>query len=89
VTELFASGRIIDIIAAFMLIECLVLVVWRRQSGSGLAVSALLANLAAGAAMMFSLRAALLGRPWQIISLWLILALLAHAADLKIRWAKA
>ncbi len=88
-TELFASGRIIDIIVAFMLIECLVLIVWRKQSGSGLSVSALVANLAAGAAMMLSLRAALLGRPWQIISLWLILALLAHAADLKIRWAKA
>jgi hypothetical protein len=36
---------------------------------------------------MLSLRAALVGRPWQIISFWLILALLGHAADLKIRWA--
>ena len=87
--ELFASGRVVDIIVAFMLIECLVLIVWRRQTGSGLSVSALVTNLAAGAALMLSLRAALVGAAWQIISLWLILALLAHAADLKIRWADA
>ena len=87
--ELFANGRVIDIIVAFMLIECLVLIVWRRQTGSGPSVSALVTNLAAGAAIMLSLRAALVGQPWQIVSLWLILALLAHAADLKIRWADA
>jgi hypothetical protein len=87
--ELFASGRVIDIIVAFMLIECLVLILWRKQTGRGLVVSALVTNLVAGAALMLSLRAALVGSPWQIISLWLILALLAHAADLKIRWAHA
>jgi hypothetical protein len=86
VKELFASGRVIDILVAFMLIECVALIVWRRQTGSGPSVSALVTNLAAGAALMLSLRAALVGSPWQIISLWLILGLLAHAADLKIRW---
>jgi fatty acid desaturase len=70
-----------------MLIECAVLMSWRKQSRRGPSASALLTNLAAGAALMLSLRAALVGSPWQMISFWLILALLGHAADLKIRWA--
>jgi hypothetical protein len=87
VAELFASGRVVDAIVAFMSIECALLMYLRKKSGRGPTGAALVTNLAAGAALLLSLRAALLGSPWQIISLWLVLALLAHAVDLKIRWA--
>jgi hypothetical protein len=87
VAELFASGRIVDAIVVLMLIECAALISLRKKSGSGLATAALVTNLAAGASLLMSLRAALIGSPWQIVSLWLVLALLAHLADLKIRWA--
>jgi hypothetical protein len=87
VAELFASGRIVDAIVVFMLIECAVLVALRNKSSSGISGAALTTNLAAGASLLLSLRAALIGSPWQMISMWLLLALLAHVADLKMRWA--
>ncbi len=85
--DLFASGRVVDAIVVFMMIEYAVLIFLRRRSGGGLAAFSLIANLAAGAALLLSLRAALVGARWQIVSLWLLFALLAHAADLKLRWA--
>jgi hypothetical protein len=87
VAEYFASGRVIDAIVVFMSIECALLIYWRKKSGRRLSSAALVTNLAAGAALLLSLRAALLGSPWQIIAFWLALAFLAHLADLKIRWA--
>jgi hypothetical protein len=70
-----------------MLLEFVVLTLLRRKSGSGVPSAALVTNLAAGAALLFSLRAALVGSRWQVVSIWLMLALLAHVADLKVRWA--
>lgn len=87
VAELFASGRIVDAIVVFMLIECAVLIALRNKSSSGISTAALTTNLLAGAALLLSLRAALIGSPWQMVSIWLLLALFAHVADLKMRWA--
>ena len=70
-----------------MLIEFAVLAFLRKKTGSGVPTAALVTNLAAGAALLLSLRAALLGLRWQVVSVWLILALMAHVADLKVRWA--
>ena len=85
--ELFASGRIVDGIVVLMLVEYAMLLSLRKKFGRGLSAAALLTNLAAGAALLLSLRACLMGAPWQIISLWLMLALLAHVGDLRMRWA--
>ncbi len=85
--ELFASGRAVDAIVVFMILEYAVLMLMRKKFSGSLSNAALLANLAAGAALLLSLRAALIGSPWNIISMWLLLALLAHVADLKIRLA--
>jgi hypothetical protein len=89
VAELFASGRVVDGIVMLMIIEYAVLIFLRKRSGSSLSASSLVANLAAGAALLLSLRAALVGSSWRWVSIWLLLALLAHAADLKMRWAAA
>jgi hypothetical protein len=87
VAELFASGRVVDGIIVLMLIEAAVFSLLRKKSGRKASIRALLTNLSAGAALLLSLRAALTGSTWQVVSIWLLAALLAHVADLKMRWA--
>jgi hypothetical protein len=70
-----------------MLLELAALILLRRKSGSGPSIASLAINMAAGAALLLSLRAALTGARWQMVSVWLLLALFAHLADLKMRWA--
>jgi hypothetical protein len=84
--ELFASGRIVDGIIVMMLVELVVLVIVRKRTRRGLPTPTLLVNLAAGAALLLSLRAALADYRWQIIALWLAIALIAHVLELRLRW---
>ncbi len=87
--ELFASGRVIDCIMLLMLMELAALILLRRKSPTGASIVALATNMLAGAALLLSLRAALTGSRWQVVSMWLLLALFAHVADLKMRWRAA
>jgi hypothetical protein len=80
--ELFASGRIVDLIVALMVLEGLALMTWRRWSGRGPRALDLVLNLAAGAALLLALRAALTGSAWPWVALPLTLALPLHLADL-------
>ncbi|NOG71957.1 hypothetical protein HJG45_16460 [Roseicella sp. DB1501] len=86
---LFSSGRVVDLALGLMLLEALALLALRRSRGGGLAPAELLAFLLAGAGLLLALRAALVGAAWQWIALPLILALLAHLADLGLRWRRA
>jgi hypothetical protein len=86
VTELFATGRIVDLVLALMVLEGIVLVAYHRTTGRGLAPVGLLANLLAGVCLLLALRAALIGASWRWIALALAAALLAHLADLWRRW---
>jgi hypothetical protein len=45
-----------------------------------------MANLAAGASLLMALRAALTNAGWEMTILWLLMALVAHVADLASRW---
>jgi hypothetical protein len=86
VADAFATGRIVEVILALMLLELIVLIIVRKKTGRGLTTGKLTVSLAAGAALLLALRAALAGRPWQGVALWLIVALAAHVLDLKLRW---
>jgi hypothetical protein len=86
VTDLFSTGRIIDLILGLMVLEGIALAVYHRRTGRGPAPVAVLANLLAGAALLLALRAALAGADWPSVALWLGAALLAHLADLGRRW---
>ncbi|MEN0073943.1 MAG: hypothetical protein AAGC69_06150 [Paracraurococcus sp.] len=86
---LFSSGRVVDLALGLMLIEAVALLALRRSRGGGLAPAALLTFLLAGAGLLLALRAALVGAAWEWIALPLILALLAHLADLALRWRRA
>ena len=85
---LFSSGRVVDLALALMLLEAVALLAMRRGRGGGLAPAELLAFLLAGAFLLLALRAALVGAAWNWIALPLVLALLAHLADLGLRWRR-
>ena len=80
--ELFASGRIADLLLGIMLIEGVVLVLVRRRTGRGPAPLDLACNLAAGACLVLALRAALVGAQWSVVASLLAVAGIAHGLDL-------
>ncbi len=82
----FADGTVVDLILVFMLLEGIVLAVYRRRTGRGIAFVDLVAMLLAGAFLLLALRAALAGAPWSRIAIWLLAALVAHLVDLARRW---
>ncbi|MEA3638475.1 MAG: hypothetical protein VBE63_00860 [Lamprobacter sp.] len=86
--ELFASGRIIDLILILVLVEALVFGLAQRLGKQTPNLTDLLPNLAAGFLLLLSLRAALANAHWVLIALPLGLALLAHLLDLAGRWPK-
>jgi hypothetical protein len=84
--ELFASGRLIDLILGLVLVEAIALTVFHRLTGKGVAPRDLVGLLLAGAFLLVAVRLALTGAEWVWIGLWLALALIAHLADLALRW---
>jgi hypothetical protein len=86
--ELFASGRIVDLILGLMALEAVVLLAYRSKTGKGVAPVDLLVNLASGVFLFLALRAALTGAPWTTVSLWLVPGLLSHLVDLARRWQR-
>jgi hypothetical protein len=80
--ELFASGRIIDLILGLVVVEVMALALWRRRFGKGPALGGLAANLASGGFLLLAVRAALVNAAWQWVALALLGSLLAHLADL-------
>ncbi len=85
-TELFTSGRIVDVILALMVLEGIALVAYHRATGRGVAPAGLLATMLAGGCLLLALRVALTGASWHWIALLLAAALVAHVADLWRRW---
>ena len=72
------SGEFFDWVLLGVAVELVALVAWR---GSAL-LTDLLPNLAAGAALMMSVKLAITDAPWQWLVLALSAALLAHIIDL-------
>ena len=80
--DLFATGRIIDLILGLVVLEAVLLALWR---GSTLLAN-LAANLVSGFCLMCALRAALTDAWWGWVALFLTGALVAHLADLRGRF---
>ncbi len=83
----FASGRIVDGILLLVAAEALILAWLSRRGGPSL--PSLLTNLASGAALMLALRAALVGTGWIVVAGWMLAGLVAHLADLGLRFRAA
>jgi len=86
--ELFASGRVADLILLVLVFEGLALWLFHQRTGRGLPLSVVLPFLLAGGAFALSLRAALTGAGWLLVALPLLGALVAHVWDLAARWRR-
>ena len=86
--DLFASGRVVDLILGLMVLEAVVLLAWRRRTGSGIAPLDLVVNLCAGALLLLALRAAIVASDPSAATPFLAAALVAHLADLARRWQR-
>jgi hypothetical protein len=86
--DLFASGRLVDIILVVVAIEATVLLVYWGRARQGIAPSDLLPNLCAGAFLLLALRATLAGGGMMMASGCLAAAGLAHLTDVYRRWRK-
>jgi cbb3-type cytochrome oxidase subunit 3 len=84
--EFITSGRAVGVIALIMLVEAVVLYLYRAKTGRGIALSEFAANFAAGLCLLAAVRFALVGADWTLIAGSLALAGAAHVADLKSRW---
>ena len=84
--EFIASGRAIDVVLGFVLLEAVLLYGIHRRTGRGLAPPVLASMLVPGACLLLAVRAALTDGSWMLVALWLILALVAHLIDLRQRW---
>jgi hypothetical protein len=85
--EFFASGRAVDLVLCLIVAEAALLLVLRRRIG-GPPVASLLVFLGAGAALMLGLRAALTAAGWETVAAWMLVGLVAHLADLALRWKR-
>jgi hypothetical protein len=87
-SDLFMSGRIVDLILALLVVELVALYWYRRMTGGGIPVLDILMNNLAGAGLLLALRAALTGGAWTTVAPWLLAAFAAHIADVVRRWPK-
>lgn len=85
--QLFASGRIVDLILALMLAEYIVLRLYLTRTGRGVSSLGLASFLLSGAFLVLALRMALTGGDWKGISIFLIAAFIVHLIDLRRRLA--
>ncbi len=85
-TELFASGRVLDLILAGMALEALGLAVHYRATGRGVRPARLLPTLLSGMCLLLAMRAGVGGAWWGWVSLALLGALAFHVVDLGRAW---
>jgi hypothetical protein len=80
------NGRLIDGIIALVALEALLLVALRAFFDRGPASASSIANCMSGAGLLLALRAAIADAPFAVIGACLLAALIAHVADLAMRW---
>lgn len=83
--DVFASGRIVDIVIAFMAVEAMALLLLRHRLGFRVPAIDVALLLVPGFCLLMAMRAALSGSDWPVMAAWLLAALAAHLADLARR----
>lgn len=86
--SVYSNARVVEGILVLMLLEGIALLVLRKTLRRGLPPLEVLTTLGAGAALMLSLRAAMLGSGRPQIASWLLVALIAHGSDVVLRWRR-
>lgn len=85
-SELFASGTVVDAVLIFLLVEAIAVIgywLWRKR---GIAPADFLPGMISGALMLLALRAVLAGAGWMMPTLCLMAAGGAHLVDVLRRW---
>jgi hypothetical protein len=83
------DARFLDLIVALVGLEAIALIGARILVGYGPSIFGTLANCSAGACLLLALRAAIVAAPPHAIVLLLGTSLIAHLADLAVRWITA
>jgi hypothetical protein len=83
--RLFAEGWIAGLLLAVLAAEFVILVARHRRGRGGLRPRAALLLVLPGAGFVLAIQAALSGAHWSLVGLGLVLAGLAHLADLAER----
>jgi hypothetical protein len=78
--------QLIDMVIVMTLCEVLLLGLYHRQTGRGVAPGDFMPSLVAGLALMLAVRAGISDAGWGWMSAALLCAGLAHMADLRRRW---
>ncbi len=86
--DLFASGRLIDLILIVVALEAALLICYWRLTGRGIAAFDLLPNLCAGAFLLVAFRVTLGGGSWTVACGCLAAAGIAHLIDVDRRWRR-
>ena len=84
-SDLLASGLLIDLIMLGVLFEAVALALLHRRRGLGLAPGRWLPTLAAGLCLMLALRGAVTGGGAGVVLFWLAASGVAHACDMYLR----
>ena len=84
--ELFANGRMVDLVMLLTLLEGLGLMCYFRVTGRGLAPRDCLPNLASGILLLLAVRNALTGSAWWWISGYMLIAGVVHGFDVWLHW---
>ena len=77
---------LVDLVIAVLALETIVLTAYHVMTGKGISPRRLLPMLGAGLFLIVAVRLALTGAGLAAIGLCLMLAGLAHAADVALRW---
>lgn len=88
-TAFLGSAHLADVALIALLVEAVVLTVYRAHTGRGPGVREILSVLLPGACLLLAMRSALASAGTQVVGFFLFAALLTHAADLRRRWRLA
>jgi hypothetical protein len=86
VAELFASGRIVDLILALVVFEAILFALLNRRAIDRDRRIDLWLGLLPGACLLLALRSAQTGAAWTWTAFWLGCAFATHLADVARRW---
>ncbi len=84
--QLYQGPLVVDIAIGFITLESLLLWVFHKFTGRGLALADCVLTILSGACLMLALRYAVTPEGWPGMALFLIAAGIAHGADLRCRW---
>ena len=85
-SDLLASGRLVDLILLIVVIEAAVLIAYWRITRKGIAPRDLLPNLIAGAFLLLALRLTIADAGWMAICGCLAASGVANVIDVMRRW---